>query len=161
MINLTPQLRESERVIREAGATVYMVRNGMHSGGSNIRMFLTDQRLILKAGLGPQRALPLSGITKVSEEKLGFYTMMRVDFDNGRVEWFTVQDQSTFMRDLEEVRLDAPKLPYEAAESTAGTAKRLFGLPLIFMAIVFGVGLICMVGFMLVFVLLMATAGGV
>lgn len=161
MMNLTPQLHEGESIVREAGATVYMVRNGIRSGGSNVRMWLTNQRILLKAGLGPQRALPLSGIVKVSEEVVNLFTLLRMDFDDNHSEWFTVQDQAAFIAQLEETRVHAPKLPYEAAESTAGVAKRLFGLPLIIMAVIFGVGCICMVGFVLVFGLLMALAGGV
>ncbi len=160
-MNLTPQLREGESIVREAGATVYMVRNGIRSGGSNVRMWLTNQRIILKAGLGPQRALPLSGIVKISEEEINLFKLLRVDFDDNHSEWFTVQDQAAFIAQLEETRVHAPKLPYEAAESTAGVAKRMFGLPLIIMAGIFGIGCICMVAFMVLFTVLMASAGGV
>lgn len=159
-MNLTPQLREGEQVVRETGATVYMVRNGMRSGGSNVRLWLTDQRILLKAGLGPQRALPLSGITKVSEEVVNLFTLLRVDFDDNHSEWFTVQDQATFIPILESTRVNAPKLPYEAAESTTGVAKRMFGLPLAIMAGIFAVGCLCMVAFVLVFGFLMALSGG-
>ena len=160
MMTLTPQLLDGESVVRETGATVYMVRNGIRSGGSNVRMWLTNQRILLKAGLGPQRALPLSGIIKVSEEVINAFTLLRVDFDDNHSEWFTVQDQSAFIALMEETRVNAPKLPYEVAESTAGTATRLFGLPLAIMAGIFAIGCICMVGFVLIFGLLMASAGG-
>lgn len=159
-MNLTPQLREGEQVVRETGATVYMVRNGIRSGGSNVRLWLTDQRILLKAGLGPQRALPLSGIVKISEEEVNLFKLLRVDFDDNHSEWFTVQDQTTFIAQLEETRVRAPKLPYEAAESTVGVAKRMFGLPLAIMAGIFAVGCLCMVAFVLVFGFLMALAGG-
>lgn len=159
-MNLTPQLRDGETIIREAGATVYMVQNGIRSGGSNVRMWLTNQRILLKAGFGPQRALPLSGITGIGEEVVNLFKLLRVDFDDNHSEWFTIQDQTAFITQLEETRMNAPKLPYEAAESTAGVAKRMFGLPLILMAGIFVVGVICMVGFVLVFGLLMAMAGG-
>ena len=64
MFELKPELREGETVFGEYGATVYQVRGKISSAGSNIRLFLTNQRLILKAGIGPQRTLPIYAITR-------------------------------------------------------------------------------------------------
>ena len=72
MLDLKPELREGEIVLGEYGATVYLVRGRWSSGGSNIRLWLTNQRLILKAGLGKQRALPLYTIATIREEKIMF-----------------------------------------------------------------------------------------
>jgi hypothetical protein len=158
MMNLTPVLREGETVIREAGTTVYMVRNGIVAHGSNIRMWLTDQRLILKAGIGPQRALPLSHITQVAEQKMASYNMMRVDFDDNHSEWFTVQNQAQFIELLEQARVKAPELAYEPAPK--GIAGKLFGIPLAIMAVIMVVVCVCMVAFFLLAGLFFYSAGG-
>jgi hypothetical protein len=151
MLNLTPDLQPNETIVRETGATVYRVRNGLSSRGSNIRLWLTDRRLILKAGIGPQRALPLSHITGLAEAKVGWYNMLRVDFDDNHSEWFTVQDQAQFIPLLEQVRTKAPELPYEPAPP--GMAGKLFGIPLLVMAVVVVVVVVaclCMVAFFLI-----------
>jgi hypothetical protein len=147
MMNLTPELREGETVIREAGTTVYMVRDGMSTRGSNIRMWLTDQRLILKAGLGPQRTLPLSHITRVTEQKVAIHNMLRVDFDDNHSEWFTVQDQTQFIELLEQARIKAPELAYEPTPK--GIAGKLFGIPLMIIAGIMVLVCICMIAFFL------------
>ena len=158
MLNLTPELRSGETVIREAGTTVYMVRDGMSTGGSNIRMWLTDQRLILKAALGPQRTLPLSHITQVTEQKVAIHNMLRVDFDDNHSEWFTVQDQTHFIELLQQARSSAPALAYEPAPK--GIAGKMFGIPLmIFAGIVIAV-CVCMVAFFLLSGLVFFWIGG-
>lgn len=145
MLNLTPELRANEIVIREAGTTVYRVRDGISTRGSNIRMWLTDQRLILKAGIGPQRALPLSHITQVAEQKTMIYNMLRVDFDDNHSEWFTVQEQTQFIELLEKARLSAPVLDYEPApKSIVG---KMFGIPILIMVGIIIVVCICMLAF--------------
>jgi hypothetical protein len=111
MLNLQPDLREGETVLTEKGATVYLVRGNYHSGGVNRRLWLTDQRLLLKAGLGPQRVWPLYTITDVGEQKLGWYTMVRIAFSSGYVAWLTVQDQAEFVQALEQARANAPTTP--------------------------------------------------
>ena len=111
MFEMKPKLREGEAVLGEYGATVYQVRGGISSGGSNIRLFLTDQRLILKAGIGPQRTLPIYAIRDIREEKIGLWNMARLEFSDGHLEWFTVQNQSQFLQALESVRAQAPVIP--------------------------------------------------
>ena len=149
MFNLTPELRPGETIQRETGATVYRVRNGWSSRGSNIRLFLTDQRLILKAGIGPQRALPLSHITGLVEETVGFFNMLRVDFDDNHSEWFTVQDQAGFRALLEQTRRTAPELAYEPAPQ--GIEGKLFGIPLLIMAGVMILACFCLIVLFIVF----------
>ena len=85
MFDMKPELLGGESVLGEYGTTVYMVRGTISSAGSNVRLFLTNQRLILKAGLGPQRTLPIYAITNIREEKIGFYTMVRLEFSNGHL----------------------------------------------------------------------------
>jgi hypothetical protein len=124
MFDMKPALREGEAVLGEYGATVYQVKGKLSSSGSNVRLFLTNQRLILKAGLGPQRTLPLYAIRDVREEKVGLYTMARLEFSNGHLEWFTVQDQPQFLQALRSAQAQAPEileaLPDEAKATTAG-----------------------------------------
>jgi hypothetical protein len=115
MAYLKPELIAEEVVLREYGCTVYMVRNGLSSRGSNVRLWLTNMRLILKAGFGPQRTLPLHAIVDVREEKIGFYNMARIEFAGGHLEWFTVQDQTQFLAALQAARSGAPVVPVDAA----------------------------------------------
>jgi hypothetical protein len=147
-MNLTPELRANETVIREVGTTVYMVRDGMSSRGSNIRMWLTDQRLILKAGIGPQRALPLSHIMQVAEQQVMIHNMLRVDFDDNHSEWFTVQDQTQFIELLEQARIKAPELAYEPAPK--GMAGKMFGIPILILVGIIILACICMVAFFVI-----------
>jgi len=149
MLNLIPDLETNETILREAGATVYLVRNGLSSRGSNIRLWLTDRRLILKAGIGPQRALPLSHITGLAEQEVGLYNMLRVDFDDNHSEWLTVQDQAGFIELLEQARAKAPDLVYEPAPQ--GIEGKLFGIPMLIILGVMVVGCLCMVAFFVLF----------
>lgn len=111
MIELKPELREGEVVRGEYGATVYQVRGDVSSRGSNIRLWLTNQRLILKAGFGPQRTLPLYALASVREEKVMFHTMARLEFTGGHLEWFTVQNQPEFLAALKDAHTRAPVIP--------------------------------------------------
>ena len=110
MIGLKPELSEGELVLAEYGATVYIVRGNINSAGSNIRLFLTNQHLILKAVLGPQRTLSLSAIINIREEKIGFFTMVRLEFASGHLEWMTVQDQAQFIEKLRSAKSQAPEI---------------------------------------------------
>jgi hypothetical protein len=118
MFDMKPELREGEAVLGEYPATVYQVKNGINSRGSNIRLFLTNQRLILKAGLGPQRPLPIHAIRDVREEKVGLYTMARLEFADGHLEWFTVQDQAQFLQALQSARAGAPVIPDDLPQAS-------------------------------------------
>jgi hypothetical protein len=111
MLGLKPELSQSEVVLAEYGATVYMVQGNLSSPGSNIRLFLTNQRLILKAGFGPQRILSLSAIAGIREEKLHFHNMLRLEFRSGHLEWMTVQDQAQFIEALRSAQSLAPEIP--------------------------------------------------
>ena len=111
MFGLKPELSQGEVVLAEYGATVYMVQGNLSSPGSNIRLFLTNQRLILKAGFGPQRTLSLSAIAGIREEKLHFHNMLRLEFRSGHLEWMTVQDQAQFIEALRSAQSQAPEIP--------------------------------------------------
>jgi hypothetical protein len=111
MLGIKPDLSAGEVVLAEYGATVYMVRENYSSPGSNIRLFLTNQRLILKAGFGPQRTLSLSAIAAISEEKHNFHNILRLEFRSGHLEWMTVQDQAQFIEALRAAQSRAPEIP--------------------------------------------------
>lgn len=111
ILNLKPELREGETVLEEYGATVYRVRGHWSSAGSNVRLWLTNQRLILKAGFGPQRTLPLYAVVDVREEKIAWYTMVRLEFANGHLERLTVQNQAQFLNALRTAQAKAPEIP--------------------------------------------------
>lgn len=144
MLDLKPVLVEGETVLGEYGATVYRVRGRWSSAGSNVRLWLTNQRLILKAGLGPQRTLPLYAITNLREQKILWYTMVRIEFDNGHLEWLTVQDQAQFLDALRTAQANAPKVPdtasYGSVSPVATGMLAVFGIVSVFIIAVF----ICM-----------------
>ena len=145
MFDLKPELRENEAVLGEYGATVYRVRGGVSSAGSNIRLWLTDQRLILKAALGPQRTLPLYAIANIREEKIVWYTMVRLEFASGHLEWLTVQNQEEFLNRLRAAQAQAPQIPEETppvSPSLAATTPIKGGL--IFIAVMSVCFLVCM-----------------
>jgi len=126
MLGLKPELSQGEVVLAEYGATVYMVQENLSSPGSNIRLFLTNQRLILKAGFGPQRTLSLSAIAGIREEKLHFHNMLRLEFRSGHLEWMTVQDQAQFIEALRSAQSQAPEIP-EVYPQTAPYGRAVLG----------------------------------
>lgn len=131
MFNLKPELRENETVIGEYPATVYLSPKSVPRG-SNVRLWLTNQRLILKAGLGGQRALPLYALVDAREEKASWVDVARLEFANGHVEWWSVSHQAEFLSALRAAQLLAPQIPEEAApvspsSSTSAALPALFG----------------------------------
>lgn len=117
MFNFKPELREGETVIGEYGAFVYRSDGHVSSIGDPIRLWLTNQRLILKKSqLGPQRTLPLYLITNIREQEVTRVTIVRVEFANGHVEWFsTIQNQSQFVDAVRTAQAQAPQVPDTAS----------------------------------------------
>jgi hypothetical protein len=152
VFDLKPELRESEVVHGEYGTTVYRVRGNLSSGGSNIRLWLTNQRLILKAALGPQRTLPLYAITNVREEKIGWHNMIRLEFAGGHLEWLTVQNQAQFLPALQAAQAQASEIPEGVSPAKASPGiSALFGGILVFGAAIAGCALIGICLFLVVF----------
>jgi len=152
MLNLKPELREGEAVLGEYGATVYQVRGHLSSRGSNIRLWLTNQRLILKAALGPQRTLPLYALANIREEKIAWYTMIRLEFANGHLEWLTVQNQAQFLEALKSAQAQSPEIPETVSPATISPAiTALFGGGLIFMVVIGACALLGMGLFVILF----------
>lgn len=143
MVGVKPELRQDEVVVGEYGATVYQVKGKMSSAGSNIRLFLTNQRLILRAGIGPQRALPIYAISSIHEEQIGLHTMACLEFSDGHREWFTVQDQAQFLQALRSIQAQAPVIPEVAPPVPA--ARSAAGKALVIVLIIAGCVLVCIV----------------
>ena len=143
MLNLKPELRENETVLGEYLATVHRVR-GNAVRGSAVQLWLTNQRLILKAALGPQRTLPLYAIANFHEEKASIYTLVRFEFTNGDIVWLTVRNQAQFLEALKEAQAQAPVIPEEPSPATMSNAiPSLFGGGLAFIAVIAIIVLIC------------------
>jgi hypothetical protein len=155
MLNLKPELREGETVLGEYGATVYLVSSNYSSRGSNIRLWLTTQRLILKSVLAAQRTLPLYAIANIREEKICWYTMVRLEFANGHLEWMTVQNQAQFLELLKSTQAQAPEIPEAITPGKLSPVfTGLFGGGLVFMAIIAAFTLLCMGAFVALFIAL-------
>ena len=143
MFEIKPELREGEAVLGEYGATVYQVKGKLSSAGSNIRLFLTNQRLILKAGIGPQRTLPIYAISNIREEKIGLHTMVCLEFSNGHREWFTVQNQAQFLQALQAIQTQAPVIPQVVPQAPA--ARTVSGKALAIVLSIVGCVLVCII----------------
>jgi hypothetical protein len=151
MLNLKPELGENETVLGEYGATVHQVKGSLVRG-SNVRLWLTNLRLILKAGLGPQRTLPLYAITNIREEKVSWYTMIRLEFVNGQMEWLSVQNQAQFLETLKTAQAQAPVIPEGVTPGTTSPAvKGLFGGGLLLIAVIGGCAIISICVFLVAF----------
>lgn len=137
MFTLKPELRENEAVQGEYGATVYRVRGALSSGGSNVRLWLTNQRIIPRAALGPQRTLPLYAITSIREEKVGWYDMIRLEFTGEHLEWLTVENQPQFLQTLRAMQAQAPVIPEGISTATVSPAiPALFGGSMLLFAVI-------------------------
>lgn len=100
-------LRPGETALGAYPATVHKVRHGLASRGSNVRLTLTNQRIILQSGLAA-RAVPLYALTGVEEKPVMAYTMLHLTFANGHEEWWTVTRQAEFRQALDTARVTAP-----------------------------------------------------
>lgn len=109
--NFKPELRENETVCGEYPATTHHVRGTGSPRNLNVYMWLTNQRLILKASLDPQRTLPLYALTDIREEMAGWLNLVRLEFASGHLEWLTVQNQAQFLQALRAAQAQAPEIP--------------------------------------------------
>jgi len=113
MPTLKPELREGETVLEEEGAYTYASDGQVSSIGIPNRLWLTNQRLILKESLlAPQLALPLYAIADLREQEVAGRLMVRIEFTNGLVRWLsTFQNQSQFLDALRAAQAQAPQIP--------------------------------------------------
>ena len=109
MSELKPNLLQGETVLREDRAERY--NRQLWSSSRKFlpgRLWLTDQRLIFKSGLG-QYAYPLFAIANVrSEQTLSFVHHLRVEFGNGGLERFLIEDEPGWVKAIEEAKVEAP-----------------------------------------------------
>lgn len=150
MPNLVPELRENETVIGEYPATVHQVR-GNAVTGSNVRLWLTNQRLIIKAALGSQRTLPLYALANFREEKVSIYTLIRFEFSTGMIVWLSVRDQVQFLETLKAAQAQAPIIP---EQPMPGSTSAIIGVDMLFTAAISGLVAICSCLFVAGFVVL-------
>lgn len=99
-------LRPGETALGVYPATVYQVRDGLSTRGSNVQLTLTNQRVILQSGLAA-RAVPLYAITEVDERPVMAYTMLHLTFATGHEEWWTVARQPEFRQALQAAQASA------------------------------------------------------
>ena len=139
MIKLQPDLIPGETILRDTRTTIYRVRGRWSAAGPNVKLWLTDRRLLTKAGIGPQRAWPLSALTRVSEQKASLYNMLHLEF-GGEHLWPTVLNQPESIQALEQARARVPVLPYEPAPERDPSRVTL---ALVLVVVAMGIGVVC------------------
>jgi hypothetical protein len=107
--SLTPEFLSGEIVLKESRATRYQRK------GSNGKLWLTDQRLIFKAGFGYQMAWPLYNVSQVTTGAYGLFgiKVLHLIFDNGREERFSVHEVESWPEAVLAAKASAPPLPGE------------------------------------------------
>lgn len=140
-LSLTPEFLPGETIIKESPATRYYQR-GLKGGSSNGKLWLTNQRLIFKAGFGYQMSLPLYNLTGVEPGVYGLFNfkVLRLTFDNGREERFSIHQIETWPEAVLAAKAGASPLPdalpqLAQQEKSANTAM-LAVIGLIFASIV-------------------------
>lgn len=92
----TPLFQQGEQVIRRGEAIrYYKGKNGWSNTTGNI--WLTNQRIVYWAGFGNQRNWPLDHIVKVQPGMIDTVGTVCVEFDNGMVEWFALDEQGSWI----------------------------------------------------------------
>jgi hypothetical protein len=128
-LSLTPEFLPGETVLKESPATRYYQR-GFRGGSSNGKLWLTNQRLIFKAGFGYQMGLPLYNISRVETGVYGLFNfkVVQLTLDNDRQERFSVHEVESWPAAALAAKLDAPPLPQELTKlaEQEKSARRLF-----------------------------------
>lgn len=60
-------------------------------------LWLTNQRLVYWAGFGNQRNWPLDHVVKVQTGVIDTVATVTIEFDNGMVEWFALDEQNSWI----------------------------------------------------------------
>ncbi len=141
-ITFMPQFLPGEVVLKESRATRYY-QPGRRS--SNGKLWLTNQRLIFKAGFGYQMAWPLFNVSQVTT---GVYGLLRIKvlhliFDNGREERFSIHQVENWPQEVLAARAGAPPLPAEL-EKLSEQEKSARRVALTIIGLVMGVIFLCM-----------------
>lgn len=150
-------LRPGETALGVYPATVYKVRDGLSTRGSNVQLTLTNQRVILQSGLAA-RALPLHAITQVVEQPVMAYTMVHLTFATGHQEWWTVARQPEFLQALHTARASAPVIEEGITPQSLNPALPGFlGVAVVLFVGAFGLTLVGMVACFVLVALIFAT----
>jgi hypothetical protein len=123
----TPLFQQGEQVIRRGEATRYYKGKGGWSNTSGI-IWLTNQRIVYLAGFGNQRNWPLDYIIKVQTGIIDTVPTVCIEFDNGMVEWFAVEEQRSWIEALQAATRKyvkpTPKPPTKPASADSPSKKR-------------------------------------
>lgn len=111
-LSMTPEFLPGETIIKESPATRYYQR-GLKGGSSNGKLWLTNQRIIFKAGFGYQMSLPLYNLTGVEPGVYGLFNfkVLHLTFDNGREERFSIYQVETWPEAVLAAKAGASPLP--------------------------------------------------
>lgn len=140
-LSLTPELLPGEVVLKENRATRYY-QPGRRS--SNGKLWLTNQRLIFKAGFGYQMGWPLYDVSQVTTGVYGLFNIkvLHLIFDNGREERFSIHQGESWPQEVLAARAGAPPLPAES-EKLAQQEKSARRLGLTLIGLIAGVIFVC------------------
>lgn len=92
----TPIFQQGEHVIRRGEVTRYYKGKNGWSNTTGV-LWLTNQRLVYWAGFGNQRNWPLDHIIKVQTGIIDTVATVTIEFDNGMLEWFALEDQNSWI----------------------------------------------------------------
>lgn len=139
--SLMPELLPGEVVLKESQATRYY-QPGRRS--SNGKLWLTNQRLIFKAGFGYQMAWPLYDVSQVTTGVYGLLNIkvLHLIFGNGREERFSIHQVESWPQEVLAARAGAPPLPVEW-EKLAQQEKSARRIALTIIGLIAGVIFLC------------------
>lgn len=157
-LSFTPEFYPGETILKESRATRYY-RRGLKSGASNGRLWLTDRRLIFKAGFGYNMTLPLYNISEVNIGTYGLFNfkVLHLKFDNGREERFSIFEVESWPETLLAAKVEAPPLP-EALAEQARQEQQSNKIMLAVIGLIFGTILLCTAPMLCLFPALMLGA---
>jgi hypothetical protein len=140
---LKPVLREGESVLVDTGAVDRRPGHASKDGMTGLRVWLTNQRLLLQAGFNRQRSYPLYLLRKVGEKQIGIYRPVLLDFGEGQELLLDPMDKALFLNALQGARATAPTLPEGITSIRVNrTATRIVKILLAALALVFLLGMI-------------------
>lgn len=142
LFSLMPEFLPGETILKESQATRYY-QSGRRS--SNGKLWLTNQRLIFKAGFGYQMAWPLYNVSQVATGVYGLFNIkvLHLIFDNGREERFSIHQVESWPEVILAAKADAPPMPAEL-EKLSEQEKSNRRVVLLIIGMVMGVIFLCM-----------------
>jgi len=157
-LSFTPEFHPGETILKESRATRYY-RRGLKGGASNGRLWLTDRRLLFKAGFGYSLTLPLYNITGVDVGTYGPFNfkVLHVTLDNGREERFSILEVESWPETLLAAKVEAPPMP-EALAEQARQEQQANKIMLAVIGLIFGTILLCTAPMLCLFPALMLGA---